>query len=112
MHSVWGAIEKHTMKLRGKSRLLKLFALTHVDIVLHGHVHESFEYSREGVRFLNAGGTILHDRNLDLHVNLVRISPQGCIAETRRLALGSGTSVAPKHAPLLRPTKPLQHAAA
>lgn len=89
MHSVWGAIESQTMKLHGKSRLLKLFAGTNVEMVLHGHVHESNEYSRDGVRFLNAGGSVLHDRNPDLHINIIRVSDAGVQAEIHRIPVES-----------------------
>jgi 3',5'-cyclic AMP phosphodiesterase CpdA len=112
MHSVWGTIEKHTMKLRGKSRLMKLFARAHVDLVLHGHVHESFEYTREDVRFLNAGGSILHDRSQELHVNVVRVSDQGCQVEIHRLAPKPGVLPAPVAEPLLVPAAALHHEAA
>jgi len=56
--SIWSGIEKQTMKLKGKRRLFNLFKEYNIDIVLHGHVHESKEYFRKGVRFLNAGATI------------------------------------------------------
>jgi 3',5'-cyclic AMP phosphodiesterase CpdA len=88
VHSVWGAIERQTMKLRGKSRLLKLFAQHHVDFVLHGHIHRSAEYQRDGVRFLNGGGSILHDENPDLHINLVTIHTSGSTAEIHRVPFG------------------------
>ena len=52
------------MKLRNKRRLFNLFNEFDVDIVLHGHVHESKEYFRKGVRFLNAGATIKNNHNL------------------------------------------------
>jgi 3',5'-cyclic AMP phosphodiesterase CpdA len=89
MHSVWGPIERQTMKLHGKSRLLKLFARTNVEMVFHGHVHESNEYSRDGVRFVNAGGSVLHDRSDDLHINIIRVSDSGMHAEIRRLPMES-----------------------
>lgn len=85
VHSVWGAIERQTMKLRGKSRLLKLFAHHQVDLVLHGHIHRSAEYVRDGVRFLNAGGSTLHEDDADLHINLIRCTPSGCTTEIRRV---------------------------
>jgi len=112
MHTVWGAIERHTMKLRGKSRLLKLFGRTHVELVLHGHVHESFEYMREDVRFLNAGGAILHDRSRDLHVNVVRITEEGCLTEIHRLAPKAGVLPPTEYVPLLLPSTTLRHEAA
>ena len=112
IHTVWGAIEKHTMKLRGKSRLLKLFAQTNVDVVLHGHVHESLEYTREGVRFLNAGGSVLHDRSRDLHVNIVRVSEEGCHVEVHRLAGKPGITHPGEFVTSVLPSETLQHEAA
>ncbi len=85
VHSVWGAIERQTMKLRGKSRLLKLFAQHQVDLVLHGHIHRSAEYLRDGVRFLNAGGSVLHEADPDLHINLIRCTASGCTTEIHRI---------------------------
>jgi 3',5'-cyclic AMP phosphodiesterase CpdA len=57
--SVWGAIERQTMKLRGKKRLLELFRENNVDLVLHGHVHVNSTYERGGIRFVNGGGSVL-----------------------------------------------------
>ena len=76
--SLWGNIEKQTMKLRNKRRLFNLFKEFNVDIVLHGHVHESKEYFRKGVRFLNSGATIKNSHNSVivnyLHLNKGRIN--------------------------------------
>ena len=88
VHSVWGAIERQTMKLRGKSRLLKLFTQHRVDMVLHGHIHRSMEYYREGIRFLNGGGSILHDENPDLHINILRSRATGWTTEIHRIPFG------------------------
>lgn len=85
VHSVWSAIERQTMKLRGKSRILKLFARHHVDMVLHGHIHQSMEYTREGVRFVNGGGSILHDDHSDLHINIIRLHEAGSTVEIHRI---------------------------
>jgi predicted phosphodiesterase len=51
------------MKLRNKRRLFNLFNEFNVDVALHGHVHESKEYFRKGVRFLNAGATIKNNHH-------------------------------------------------
>ena len=76
--NLWGNIEKQTMKLRNKRRLFNLFKEFNVDIVLHGHIHESKEYCRKGVRFLNAGATIKNNHNSIivnyLHLNKGRIN--------------------------------------
>ena len=74
IHGVWGAIERQTMKLRGKKLLLDLFAKTNVDLVLHGHLHESRVYMRKGIRFLNAGGSVLGSIPGELSLNLVSIA--------------------------------------
>jgi 3',5'-cyclic AMP phosphodiesterase CpdA len=59
IHNLWSSIEKQTMKLKGKKRLLKLFRRTRVELVLHGHVHENCEYTRDGIRFANTGASVL-----------------------------------------------------
>lgn len=105
MHSLWGAIERQTMKLRKKARLLKLFAGTGVELVLHGHIHRSMEYYREGVRFLNAGGSVLHDLDRDLHINIVRVLPGGITIDTHRIPFVTrqqrDTVAAPPRVPML-----------
>jgi 3',5'-cyclic AMP phosphodiesterase CpdA len=60
--NVWQNIEKQTMKLKNKRRLFNLFNEFNVDLVLHGHLHESKEYYRKGIRFLNAGATLKNER--------------------------------------------------
>lgn len=56
--SFWNKIESYTLKLRGKKKIIKLFAENNIELVLHGHSHEIRDYVRKGVRFINAGGTI------------------------------------------------------
>ena len=56
--TMWTNIEKQTMKMRKKKRLIALFKAFQVKLVLHGHVHISEHYERSGVDFYNAGGTI------------------------------------------------------
>ena len=71
--SLWAGIEKQTMKLRNKKRLFNLFNQYDVDIVLHGHIHESREYHRKDVRFLNSGATIKNHKDI-LKVNFLKIN--------------------------------------
>lgn len=56
--SLWDKIESFTMKLRGKKKLIKLFAENNVKLVLHGHSHEMREYKRKEIKFLNAGASV------------------------------------------------------
>ncbi|HEY7751765.1 MAG TPA: metallophosphoesterase, partial [Ignavibacteriaceae bacterium] len=41
---IWQNIEKQTMKLKNKKRLFRLFTEYKIDLVLHGHIHQSKEY--------------------------------------------------------------------
>ena len=56
--TIWNKIEKYTMKLRGKKKLIKLFSNNNVKLVLHGHSHETKLYTRKGIDFVNAGGCV------------------------------------------------------
>lgn len=99
-NSVWDAVERQTMKLRGKKRLLQLFAASSVDLVLHGHVHRNHEYMRKGIRFLNAGGSILGD-NSAFNVAFIRVTPAGVQTMLRKLPQPAAT----------QPTEPLLNSA-
>jgi len=83
--NLWANIEKQTMKLRGKRRLLNLFRQYKVDIVLHGHIHESKEYDRKGIRFLNAGATIKNNKDF-VQLNYLRIGKNKIDIEIERIA--------------------------
>ena len=71
--SIWSGVEKQTMKLKGKRRLFNVFKEFKVDIVLHGHVHETREYFRKDVRFLNAGATIKYNKE-SMKINYLNIA--------------------------------------
>lgn len=71
-NSVWKKVEKQTMKLREKRRILKMFRSHDVKAVLHGHLHESNRYFRKGVQCINAGGTTLGYEN-ELKINYLQI---------------------------------------
>ena len=68
---IWQNIEKQTMKLKNKKRLFKLFNDFHVDLVLHGHLHEIKEYYRKEIRFMNAGASIRGRHNNKVSFNLI-----------------------------------------
>lgn len=74
LKSCWHGIEKHTMKLKHKKKLLKLFKDFGIDAVLHGHIHESMEYEKKGLRFFNAGASVKNEKNENLFLNLLHIS--------------------------------------
>lgn len=87
MHTIWGAVERHTMKLRRKKELLKVFREHDVRLVLHGHDHRNSDYVRDGIRFLNAGGSILGPARDELLVNLIDIRAGRSAVEVHHLPL-------------------------
>ena len=70
---MWDKVEKSTMKLRGKKKLLDLFKRNNVRLVLHGHVHQMSDYKREGIMFCNAGSSIDNYDNEKIQFNLINI---------------------------------------
>jgi predicted phosphodiesterase len=56
--SVWKKIESYTLRLRNKKKVINTFMQCGIRLVLHGHSHEAKEYSRKGLHFVNAGGSI------------------------------------------------------
>jgi 3',5'-cyclic AMP phosphodiesterase CpdA len=85
MHSLWEAMERQTMKLRGRKELVTMFREANVEIVLHGHVHENREYFRKGVRFLNGGGAVIDRDSPDPKVNFLIVTTDGIQTEMHRV---------------------------
>jgi 3',5'-cyclic AMP phosphodiesterase CpdA len=83
--SFWQNIEKQTMKLKKKKKIFQLLKLFKVDLVLHGHKHESNEYIRRGIRFLNAGASILGGVSDELKINFVNIKNSGIDIEIHKI---------------------------
>ncbi len=83
--SFWQQIEKQTMKLRKKKRLFALFKQYGIDLVLHGHYHETAEYERKGVKFLNAGGSLKALTPKTLSINFIDIKNSGIKINTHYL---------------------------
>ncbi len=73
-NSFWQKVERQTMKLRSKKSIIKLFKKHNINLVLHGHLHESAEYTRKGIKFLNAGGSILGANSDELNLNYININ--------------------------------------
>ena len=71
--TIWQAIERQTMKLRNKKKIIKQFCELKAELVLHGHLHENREYTRKGIKFLNCGGAVLGDDKF-LKLNEISVS--------------------------------------
>ncbi len=72
-NSFWQNIEKQTMKLKKKKRLLKIFKSEGVELILHGHYHESKDYERKGIRFSNAGASFINESKKEINLNIIDI---------------------------------------
>ncbi len=75
-NKLWQKIEKQTMKLKKKKRLLKFFNQFGVELVLHGHYHVSNEYKRKGIRFSNAGASLKGSESGNLFLNVIDITDE------------------------------------
>ncbi|HOI28709.1 MAG TPA: metallophosphoesterase [Melioribacteraceae bacterium] len=78
-NGLWNRIEKFTMKLKGKRKLLDLFYKSNIKAVLHGHSHEMREYHRKGINFLNAGATMDNNPSyflIDVEPDVLKIKLQ------------------------------------
>ncbi len=72
-NSFWQNIEKQTMKLKKKKRLLRIFQGEGIELVLHGHYHESRDYKRKGIRFSNAGASFINENKMEIYINIIDI---------------------------------------
>ena len=91
IHSVWNTIEGQTMKLRGKKKLLKLYSESHVDLVLHGHLHENREYFKKNIRLLNGGGSVLGNAGQGTRCNLITVTDRSIEVQQILVTDESGT---------------------
>lgn len=83
---LWQSIEKQTMKLRKKKRLLSLFEKYSVDLVLHGHIHYNELYERNGLTFVNGGASISGYSGKSVKINIIDISDQNIFCELHKIS--------------------------
>ena len=81
--TVWRVMEKQTMKLRKKKKIIELFKYLGADLVLHGHLHEQKEYVRKNLRFINSGASIKNNFSDRLFVNFIDLNSEGIIIDRR-----------------------------
>ncbi len=84
--TIWNKIEKYTMKLRGKKKLIKIFDDYNVRMVLHGHSHDMKEYKRKGITFLNAGNSLEIDCNTTFQMFQIDIHNKEIASEMIKLS--------------------------
>ena len=88
---LWGNFEQQTMKLWKKKRLFKFFQEEEIDVVLHGHLHANAAYLRKGVRFLNAGGSVMGQQGNSAYVNIIALERGRLVSEFQSVSGDSAT---------------------
>ncbi|MFN3693702.1 MAG: metallophosphoesterase family protein, partial [Ignavibacterium sp.] len=83
---LWQNIEKQTMKLKKKKRLISLFQKHNIDLVLHGHIHYNEFYERKGISFLNAGASTVGYTGKSLRVNIINLNQNSMHCELHKIA--------------------------
>jgi len=66
-------IETYGNKLKNRNQITKLLGRHKVDLILHGHEHDSHEYFYTGLHFMNAGGCIDKNKPGEMKINFVEI---------------------------------------
>jgi 3',5'-cyclic AMP phosphodiesterase CpdA len=72
--TLWQVIERQTMKLKNKKSTIKKLKKLGIDMVLHGHLHETNEYHRKGIKFINSGGSILGYKPNEIKITEINIT--------------------------------------
>ena len=75
--SVWQAIERQTMKLRNKKKIMRKLSNAGIELVLHGHLHETNSYRRKNIQFLNSGGSVLGNNFGKLSLTEISVNSAG-----------------------------------
>jgi len=80
--SIWQAVENQTMKLRRKKKILSRLNEMDIKMILHGHLHENSDYSKNGINVYNAGGSVLNCDADKLSLNSIHIKSAGRVEQS------------------------------
>ncbi len=80
--SIWHAVENQTMKLRRKKKILARMKDMEIDTILHGHLHENSAYIKNGIRIINAGGSVLNCDTKKLFLNSIHVESTGTLEQS------------------------------
>jgi len=80
-------IETYGNKLKDRKQVVKLLNRYKVDLVLHGHEHDSHEYHFRGLHFMNAGGCIEKNSPDELKLNIVNIIQDKIKTEIQKISM-------------------------
>lgn len=79
-------IETYGNKLKNRNQIARLLSKYKVDLILHGHEHDSHEYFYKGLHFMNSGGCIERNNHDELQINLITVSSNKIKTEIRRIS--------------------------
>lgn len=79
-------IETYGNKLKNRNQIAKLLGRHKVDLILHGHDHDSHEYFYKGLHFMNAGGCIERNNHDELQMNFITIASKKIKTEIQRIS--------------------------
>ena len=105
-------IEGRAMRLRKKKRLMEVFSKYEVDLILHGHLHESIDYWKNNLHFVNAGGCIDGNKPNELKANLIDIQQDNIEIDIRSISCPERQFIHRNPAKRLKKPKPLHNSLA
>jgi 3',5'-cyclic AMP phosphodiesterase CpdA len=79
---VWDRIEKRTMKLRRKKRILQMLNESEVKLVMHGHIHKASIYEISGIKFSNAGDSVDNSLSNTIKYQVIDIDDGAVLKQT------------------------------
>lgn len=79
-------IETYGNKLKNRNQIARLLNKHHVDLILHGHEHDSHEYFYQNLHFMNAGGCIEKNNHDELQINFITIGSNKIKTEIRKIS--------------------------
>jgi 3',5'-cyclic-AMP phosphodiesterase len=85
--SVWKRVESNTMRMRGRTKTLRLFETLGIRYVLHGHIHRNEIYDSGAVTLLNGAGAVCDDPIRFLKYNELRGSAAAVHVQTVTLPM-------------------------
>ncbi|MBN2356330.1 metallophosphoesterase [candidate division KSB1 bacterium] len=73
-------------KLKKKKRLLNVFRRHKINLVLHGHEHQSGHYQSKNLRFMNGGGSIDNNEPDRFKLNFIKVNPSKIQCKVKTIA--------------------------
>lgn len=72
LECLWRTVENHSIKLKGRRKLLNALMEYNLGAVLHGHTHHNEAYRTSGIQFYNAGASVMNNTGAT-HYNILTV---------------------------------------